>query len=80
MENNKEIWKTIYGILNPSTTTIKGNVNKRNKYFNDTAKRVIEKSPTKFSDKSLPANLHTETFMLEQINSEEVLEIIIKNT
>ena len=50
LNNKKEIWKNIYHILNPSTTTIKGNVNEINKFFGNTAKRVSMKSPTKFSD------------------------------
>ena len=62
-KNNKtkEIWKNIYHILNPCTTTIKGNVNKINRFLDNIAKCVSRKSPTKCSDiksyiKSLPKN------------------------
>lgn len=54
-------------MLNPSTVTIKGNVNGISKSFNKAAKRVAGKSPTQFSDikvfiKSLPENLPTEQY------------------
>ena len=64
-KNNKDIWRTIDRILNPNTTTIKESVEEINKFFNNTAKCVTEKSPTKFSDiktfiKSVPENLPIE--------------------
>ena len=55
-----------------------------NNLFNNTAKQVTGKSPTKFSDiktflKLLLENLPAEQFFLTQTNSEEVLQIIKKH-
>ena len=62
-KNMKDIWKVIYRILNPKSTTLEGNVNDINKFFNNTAARVTGKEPVKMSDiyhtiTSLPENYY----------------------
>ena len=42
-QNTKEIWKTVHRILNPSEKTLEADTNESNKYFNQTAKRIIAK-------------------------------------
>ena len=76
----KDIWKVIHRILNLKSTTLKGNVNNINKFFNSTAARVTDKETVKTSDiyraiSSVPEYNTAEQFQL-QTNSDEVLKII----
>lgn len=73
----------IYPILNSNATTIKTNVNKMDKFFNNTAKCITGKSPTKFPGiksfiKSLLENSLAQKFTLQLVNSEKVLKILKK--
>ena len=79
--NMKDIWKVIHHILNSKTTTLEGNVNDINNFFDNTATRITCKEPVKKSDiyrsiTSLPENNTTEQFELQATNSDEVLKTI----
>ena len=49
-KNTKDIWKIIHRILNPKSTTLKGNLNYINGFFNSTTTRVTTKEPVKTCD------------------------------
>ena len=40
-KNCKEIWEVVHSILKPNDNALKVNTNKLNKYFNDTAARLV---------------------------------------
>ena len=42
-ENCKEIWKVVHRILKPNDSTLKVDANKLNKYFNETAVRLVSR-------------------------------------
>ena len=47
-KNCKEIWKVVQRILKPNDNTLKVVINKLNKYFNETAARLVsQKSMSK---------------------------------
>ena len=49
-KNMKDIWKVIHHILNPKSTTLEGNVNDINKFFNSPVACVAGKEQIKMSD------------------------------
>ena len=80
-KNTKDVWKVIHRILNPKNTTLEGNVNDINKFFNTTAAHVTGKQPVKTCDicrtiTTVPENSTTEQFEPQTTNSDEVLKII----
>ena len=79
--------RKIYGkksdILNRKSTTLEGNVNHINKFYNSTATRATGNEPVKASDicrniTSFPENSTTEQFEVQATNSYEFI-IIIKS-
>ena len=49
-KNTKDRPKAIHGILNPKSTTLKGNINDIKKLFNSTAEHLTGKEPVKTFD------------------------------
>ena len=80
-KNTKNIWKVIHHILNPKTTTLEGNVNDVNNFFNSTTACVTGKELVKMSDiyctvTSSSENNTKEQFELQTTNFDQVLKII----
>lgn len=46
----KCIWKIIHQILQPNNAILNANVNDLNKFFNTTAKRILDKTPKTLHD------------------------------
>ena len=44
-KNCKKIWKVVHRILKPNDNTLKVDTNKLNKYFNDTAAKLVSWKP-----------------------------------
>ena len=42
-KNSKEIWKVVHRILKPNDNTLKVDTNKLNKYFSNTASRLVSR-------------------------------------
>ena len=80
-KNAKGLRRDIHRIPNPKSTTLEGNVNDINKFFNSTGSRITGKGPLKTSDiyrtiTSLLENSTTQLFALQTANSGEVLKMI----